>query len=88
MSRIRTVKPELFKHEWLYEAEIATKLPLTPIAAGLLNVTITPQIDQQKKYDCKKSPTKSSLFNLIKLQTLKLLRFDFVCYRLCERTIF
>ena len=28
MSRIRTVKPELFKHEDLFEAEISSKLPL------------------------------------------------------------
>jgi len=35
MSRIRTVKPELFKHEGLYEAEIATKLPLRLAFIGL-----------------------------------------------------
>ena len=28
MARIRTVKPELFKHEDLFEAEIASQLPL------------------------------------------------------------
>lgn len=36
MSRIRTVKPELFKHESLFEAEMTTKLPLRLAFIGLL----------------------------------------------------
>jgi hypothetical protein len=36
MSRIRTVKPELFKHEELFYAEIASKLPLRLAFTGLL----------------------------------------------------
>ena len=36
MSRIRTVKPELFKHETLFDAERATKLPLRLAFIGLL----------------------------------------------------
>jgi hypothetical protein len=35
MSRIRTVKPELFKHEDLFEAEITYKLPLRLAFIGL-----------------------------------------------------
>ena len=36
MSRIRTVKPELFKHEGLFEAETYTNLPLRLAFVGLL----------------------------------------------------
>jgi hypothetical protein len=36
MSRIRTVKPELFKHEDLFDAEIANNLPLRLAFIGLL----------------------------------------------------
>lgn len=35
MARIRTVKPELFRHEALYEAEIKTGLPLRLAYIGL-----------------------------------------------------
>lgn len=35
MARIRTVKPELFRHEALYEAEIKNKLPLRLSYIGL-----------------------------------------------------
>lgn len=35
MARIRTVKPELFRHETLYEAEIKTRLPLRLSYIGL-----------------------------------------------------
>lgn len=35
MARIRTVKPELFRHETLYEAEIKNKLPLRLSYIGL-----------------------------------------------------
>lgn len=35
MSRIRTIKPEFFKHEDLYDAEIETGLPLRLAFAGL-----------------------------------------------------
>lgn len=35
MARIRTIKPEFFRHEGLYEAEIKTKLPLRIAYAGL-----------------------------------------------------
>ncbi len=35
MARIRTVKPELFKHEDLFEAEISSKLPLRLAFIGL-----------------------------------------------------
>lgn len=35
MARIRTVKPELFRHEGLYELEIETKLPIRISFAGL-----------------------------------------------------
>ena len=35
MARIRTIKPEFFKHEELYEAEIEEKLPLRLAFAGL-----------------------------------------------------
>jgi len=35
MARIRTVKPELFRHEALYEAEIKTALPLRLAYIGL-----------------------------------------------------
>lgn len=35
MSRIRTVKPELFKHEGLFDAEIETGLPLRLAFIGL-----------------------------------------------------
>ena len=35
MARIRTVKPELFRHEGLYELEIETKLPIRFSFAGL-----------------------------------------------------
>ena len=36
MSRIRTVKPELFKHEDLFNAEINSQLPLRLAFIGLL----------------------------------------------------
>ena len=35
MARIRTIKPEFFRHEGLYEAEIKYKLPLRISFAGL-----------------------------------------------------
>jgi hypothetical protein len=35
MARIRTVKPELFRHEGLYDLEIETKLPIRTAFAGL-----------------------------------------------------
>ncbi|TPM25693.1 hypothetical protein [Mesorhizobium sp. B2-3-4] len=35
MSRIRTIKPEFFKHEELYDAEVETGLPLRLAFAGL-----------------------------------------------------
>lgn len=35
MARIRTIKPEFFRHEALYEAEIADKLPLRLAYIGL-----------------------------------------------------
>src|ERR1041385_7354226 len=35
MARIRTIKPELFTHEALYEAEQQSKLPLRLAFAGL-----------------------------------------------------
>jgi hypothetical protein len=35
MARIRTIKPEFFRHEGLYEAEVKTKLPLRIAFAGL-----------------------------------------------------
>jgi hypothetical protein len=35
MARIRTIKPDFFRHEALYEAECATKLPLRLAFAGL-----------------------------------------------------
>jgi hypothetical protein len=35
MGRIRTIKPEFFRHEDLYEAEKATKLPIRVAYAGL-----------------------------------------------------
>jgi hypothetical protein len=35
MARIRTVKPELFRHEALYEAEVKTNLPLRLAYIGL-----------------------------------------------------
>lgn len=35
MARIRTVKPELFRHEALFEAEIKTLLPLRLVYIGL-----------------------------------------------------
>lgn len=35
MARIRTVKPELFRHEGLYELELETKLPIRISFAGL-----------------------------------------------------
>lgn len=35
MARIRTVKPELFRHEGLYEAEVATGLPIRLAYIGL-----------------------------------------------------
>lgn len=38
MSRIRTVKPELFKHEELFDAEIASGLPLRLAFIGLFTV--------------------------------------------------
>lgn len=38
MSRIRTVKPELFRHEELFEAEITSGLPLRLAFIGLLTV--------------------------------------------------
>lgn len=38
MSRIRTVKPELFRHEELYEAEKETGLPLRVAFIGLFTV--------------------------------------------------
>ena len=38
MARIRTVKPELFKHDELYEAEIETGLPLRVAFIGLFTV--------------------------------------------------
>ncbi len=38
MSRIRTVKPELFKHEALFDAEQNSKLPLRLAFIGLLTV--------------------------------------------------
>ncbi len=38
MSRIRTVKPELFKHEDLFDAELESRLPLRLAFIGLLTV--------------------------------------------------
>ncbi|MDG4550754.1 MAG: DnaT-like ssDNA-binding domain-containing protein [Candidatus Contendobacter sp.] len=38
MSRIRTVKPELFKHEALFDAELESKLPLRLAFIGLFTV--------------------------------------------------
>lgn len=38
MARIRTIKPDFFRHEALYEAEHATKLPLRVAFAGLWTV--------------------------------------------------
>lgn len=38
MARIRTVKPELFRHEGLYELEIETGLPIRIAFAGLFTV--------------------------------------------------
>jgi hypothetical protein len=38
VARIRTVKPSLFRHEELYTAELATKLPLRLSFIGLLTV--------------------------------------------------
>ena len=35
MARIRTIKPEFFRHEALFEAEQATGLPLRVAYAGL-----------------------------------------------------
>ena len=35
MARIRTVKPDLFRHEDLYEAEVETELPLRLAFIGL-----------------------------------------------------
>ena len=35
MARIRTIKPEFFRHEGLYEAEVETGLPLRVAFAGL-----------------------------------------------------
>lgn len=39
MARIRTIKPEFFKHEELYLAEIEEKLPLRLAFAGLFGVS-------------------------------------------------
>jgi len=39
MSRIRTVKPDLFKHEELYELELETKLPIRLAFIGLFTVS-------------------------------------------------
>ena len=38
MSKIRTVKPELFRHEQLFEAEQNSRLPLRLIFIGLFTV--------------------------------------------------
>ncbi|MEG3641276.1 hypothetical protein [Magnetococcus sp. PR-3] len=38
MARIRTVKPELFRHHDLYEAEVASELPLRLAFIGLFTV--------------------------------------------------
>jgi len=38
MARIRTVKPDLFRHEGLYEAELETGLPLRIAFVGLFTV--------------------------------------------------
>lgn len=38
MSRIRAIKPEFFRHEGLYEAEVATGLPLRVAFSGLWTV--------------------------------------------------
>lgn len=38
MARIRTIKPEFFRHEVLFEAEVATKLPLRLAYAGLWTI--------------------------------------------------
>ena len=38
MSRIRTVKPELFKHEELFDTELASGLPLRLAFTGLFTV--------------------------------------------------
>lgn len=38
MARIRTIKPEFFRHEELYEGEVATGLPLRIAFAGLWTV--------------------------------------------------
>lgn len=39
MARIRTVKPEFFKHEELYQAEVEEKLPLRLAFIGLFGVS-------------------------------------------------
>jgi hypothetical protein len=38
MARIRTIKPEFFRHEGLWQAEVETSLPLRLAFAGLLTV--------------------------------------------------
>src|SRR3990172_2700325 len=38
MSRIRTVKPDLFRHEELFEAELQFKLPVRFVFIGLFTV--------------------------------------------------
>lgn len=38
MSRIRTIKPEFFRHEALYEAEVSSGLPLRVAFAGMFTV--------------------------------------------------
>jgi hypothetical protein len=35
VARIRTIKPEFYRHEWLYESEVAEKLPLRVAYSGL-----------------------------------------------------
>jgi hypothetical protein len=38
MARIRTIKPEFFRHEALYEAEVSSGLPLRVAFAGMFTV--------------------------------------------------
>jgi hypothetical protein len=64
MGRIRTIKPELFRHEELYRLEMETRLPIRIAWAGLFTIC-----DREGRFEWKP--------NIIKLDVLPFDELDF-----------
>lgn len=56
MGRIRTIKPEFFKHEQLFDAEVETGLPLRVAFAGLWT-----QCDREGRFDWRPRALKTDI---------------------------